>query len=69
MLQKWKRRSEGKYVEKEVEERLEKKKTSSKLESGDIKRSVRSCVDSVDHHISKKKREEKPINHYLGVYG
>ena len=56
-------------MEKEVEERLEKKKTSSKLESGDIKRSVRSCVDSVDHHISKKKREEKPINHYLGVYG
>lgn len=48
------------------------KKTLSKLESGDMKRSVRSCVDSVDHHnpIKKKKKEKgKPINHYLGMYG
>lgn len=40
------------------------KKTLSKLESGDMKRSVRSCVDSVDHHnpIKKKKKGKRKTN-------
>lgn len=54
---KMERSSEGKYIEKEVKEKKNKNKEEKKHHQTwrvDIK-SVRSCLDSVDHHISKKK--------------
>lgn len=44
------------------------KKTLSKLESGDMKRSVRSCVDSVDHHNPIKKKKRKKENQLITIW-
>lgn len=61
---KMERSSEGKCIEQEVDDK-KKAGEEKKLENGDIKRSVGSCVDSLDHHTQKKVRKNQLISFWV----